>query len=122
MKKKKKVLFVDDEKEWRSVVASALSGIGHEVLTAADASEAMRVTDGVSLGLIILDLNLAGESGLALMEYLHHNQPGVPIILYTGLEHDEATVVTMRQAGANQYLRKGPMEELVGAVRRSFQY
>jgi DNA-binding response OmpR family regulator len=117
---KKKVLFVDDEEEWRTAAAAALVGIGHEVLTAADASEAMHLTEGVSLGLIILDLDLAGESGLDLMKYLRHNQPGVPIILYTGLERDEAAVVAMRQAGADQYLRKGPLEELIGAVRRSF--
>ncbi|MEK7708041.1 MAG: response regulator, partial [Verrucomicrobiota bacterium] len=92
------------------------------VLTAADASEALRLTEGVSLGLIILDLNLAGESGLALMKYLRHNQPGVPVILYTGMEHDADAVVAMWAAGADQYLRKGPMEELVGAVRRSFRY
>lgn len=103
------------------MVATALSGLGHEVLTAADASEAMHLMDGVSLGLIILDLNLAGESGMALMEYLRHNQPGVPVLLYTGLEHDEAAVVAMRQAGANQYLRKGPMEDLIAAVLRSFR-
>lgn len=119
---KKKILFVDDEEEWRTVVAAALSEIGHEILTAADASEAMRLMEGVSLGLIILDLNLAGESGLTLMKYLRHNQPGVPVLLYTGLEHDEGTVEAMRQAGADQYLRKGPMEDLVGAVRRSFRY
>ena len=70
---RKKILFVDDEEDWRTVVAAALSGIGHEVLTAADASEAMHLTEGSSLGLIILDLDLAGESGLDLMKYLHHN-------------------------------------------------
>jgi DNA-binding response OmpR family regulator len=119
---RKKILFVDDEEEWRTVVAAALSGIGHAVLTAADASEAMHLTEGTSLGLIILDLDLAGESGLDLMKYLRHNQPGVPIILYTGLERDEAAVVAMQHAGADQYLRKGPLEELVEAVRRSFRY
>ncbi len=101
------------------MVAAALVGIGHEVLVAADASEAMRLTDRVHLGLIILDLNLAGENGLTRMIYLRHNQPGVPVILHTGREHDEAAVVAMRQAGANQNLRKGPMEELVEAVRGS---
>lgn len=118
---KKKILFVDDEEGWRTVVTATLSEIGHEVLTAADASEAMRLVDGVSLGLIILDLNIAGESGLTLMKYLRHNQPGVPILVYTGMEHDEGTVEAIRALGADQYLHKGSMEELVAAVRVAFR-
>jgi CheY-like chemotaxis protein len=117
---KERILFVDDEEGWRTMVAEVLRGVGYEVVTAANGSEAMHLVDGGNLGTIILDLNLAGEDGLTLMGYLHCNQPGgVPVILYTGMEHDEATVAAMRAAGANEYLRKGPMEELVGAVRRS---
>jgi len=35
-----------------------LKAVGHEIIAAGDASEAMERTEGVSLGLIILDLNL----------------------------------------------------------------
>lgn len=119
---KKKILFIDDEADWRLIIREALNEIGHEVLTAGDASEAMQLTEGASLGLIILDLNLAGEDGLTLMKYLRHNHPGVPVLLYTGMEHDEAAIAKMRLAGANQYLRKGNLEELVAAVRRSFKH
>ena len=117
----KKILFVEDDEHWRSIVTIALKEVGHEVLAAADASQALTLTEGVSLGLIILDLDLNGESGLTLMKYLRHNQPGVPIILYTGMEHDDATVTAMLTQGASQYLRKGSMELLVSAVRRSFR-
>jgi DNA-binding response OmpR family regulator len=117
----KKILFVDDEPEWRSVVAEGLKAVGHEVIVAGDASEAMERTEGVSLGLIILDLNLAGEDGLMLMRFLRVNHPGVPVVIYTGRDDDEATITGMLTAGAVQYLRKGPMEELVRAVRRSFR-
>ena len=117
----KKILFIDDDEHWRSVVTIALKGVGHEVLAAADASQALALTEGVKLGLIILDLDLGGESGLNLMKYLRHNQPGVPIILYTGMEHDDATVKAMLTQGASQYLPKGSMELLVNAVRRSFR-
>jgi DNA-binding response OmpR family regulator len=117
---KKKILYVDDEEGWRTVVTTTLSGIGYEVLTAANASEAMRLTDGTSLNLLILDLNLAGESGLTLMKYLRHNQPSVPILVFTGMEHDECTVEAMRALGADQYLHKGSMEDLVATVRSVF--
>ena len=103
------------------MVAGALKAGGHDVLTAKDASEAMLQSEGVALGLIILDLNLDGEDGLMLMRFLRVNQPGVPILLYTGRDDDELTVQKMLTQGASQYLRKGAMEELIRAVQRSFR-
>ena len=117
----KKILFVEDEPEWQSIVEEGLKAVGHEVLTAKDASEAMQLGEGAALGLIILDLNLGGEDGLMLMRFLRVNHPGVPILIYTGQEHDEEKVQRMLTQGAVQYVRKGPMEELVRAVRRSFR-
>ncbi len=81
----------------------------------------MRLGEGVALGLIILDLNLAGESGVMLLRFLRRNHPEVPILIYTGMEHDDEAVKAMLLQGAAQYLRKGPMEELVKAVSRSFR-
>ncbi len=117
----KKILFVEDTSDWRSMVQSFLELKGFEVITAQDASEAMAKTEGVDLGLIILDLNLAGESGMMLMRFLKRNNPEVPILLYTGLEHDDATITAMLRQGADRYLRKGSLEELLQTVQISFK-
>src|SRR5580704_9890445 len=71
----KKILFVDDENDWREVAEMYLKDSGYEVVTARDATEALSRTEGVDLGLIILDLNLAGENGLMLMKFLKRNHP-----------------------------------------------
>jgi len=113
----RKILFVDDDREWRSVVGTWLRDAGYEVVSASDATEAMVAPEGVKLDLIILDLNLAGEDGLELGRFLKRNHPGVPIILYTGQEHDYQTVHAMMQQGASRYLRKGSKEELLNSVR-----
>jgi len=109
----KKVLFVDDEEEWRSMVGMSLGAAGFDVLVAKDGSDAMQLAEGAELGLILLDLNLGGENGMMLMKFLKLNQPGVPIVLYTGTEHDDAQVLEMLKAGAHLYLQKGSMEELI---------
>ena len=111
-----KVLFIDDDKHWLEVAQASLQDAGYIVLTAQDATEAMQKSQDTKLGLIILDLNLAGESGLSFMKYLRINQPDVPILLFTGMEHDDSTVRAMLDEGADQYLRKGSIEELIVAV------
>ena len=113
----KKILFVDDDKNWRDIVTTTLQDAGYEALTAKDATEAMRVAEGVQLGLTILDLDLAGENGLMLMKFFQRNQSDVPIIFYTGLNHDEDAIKGMLQQGAHQYVRKGPLADLRKAVQ-----
>src|SRR6185369_9237509 len=115
------ILFIDDDPQWRQTVSASLQNAGYDVIAAKDASEAMEKGQGAKLGLIILDLNLGGESGLSLMKYLKHNPPGVPILLFTGLEHDDTTIRTMLDQGADQYVRKGSLEELIVTVGTYFR-
>ena len=116
-----KVLFIDDDADWREIASTTLRDAGYDVVTAQDASEAMEKAQGIQVGLIILDLNLAGESGLNFMKYLRHNYPDVPILLFTGMDHDDSTVRAMLDQGADQYLRKGSTEELIVTVGMYFR-
>ncbi len=112
----KKVLFIDDDKHWREIVEIGLTDAGYEVLVAQDASEGMLKADGAELGLIILDLDLAGESGLSLMKYLKRNHPGVPMLLFTGVDNDDAAIRNMLNQGADEYLHKDSLDRLLVSV------
>ena len=116
-----KVLFIDDDPDWREIAQASLQGAGYAVVTAQDASEAMERAQDAKIGLIILDLNLGGESGLTFMQYLKKNQPDVPILLFTSMEHDDSTVRAMLDQGADQYLRKSSIEELIVTVGSYFK-
>ena len=113
----KRILFVDDDPDWRLIVGGFLGEAGFQVATAADAAEAMLEASRAKLDLVILDLNLAGENGASLLKPLNQNQPEARILLYTGLDHDEAEVQALLNQGAHRYLRKGTMDELLAGVR-----
>ena len=114
-----RILFVDDEQHWRDMVSAALTEAGFEVLAASDGSEAMRQAADLSLSLIIVDEDLAGESGFMLTRFLRCNHPDVPTMLYTSTEHDADTTMDMMNQGADQCLPKGSMEELIVNVGSS---
>ena len=112
----KKILLVDDDKDWRLLVDSSLRESGYEVITATDVTEAMAHMDQDQLDLLILDLDLAGENGLLLMEFLNVNRPALPIIVYSSFPEDDEASSNLTNERAQLYLQKGSMKELVEAI------
>ncbi|MDB6122753.1 MAG: DNA-binding response regulator, partial [Pedosphaera sp.] len=86
------ILFIDDDTQLLRVLSDYLTEMGFKVLTTPDASQAMLVLDHNPTDLIILDLNLGGEDGLQFMSFLKTNYADIPIMIYTGLDHDEQQV------------------------------
>jgi DNA-binding response OmpR family regulator len=113
----RKILFVDDENDWRLMGTVYLQDAGYEVLPARDTAEALAQTQSVGPDLIILDLNLAGESGVPLIGIFKEQHPRVPVLVYTGIEHDQNAINDLLAQGADQYLRKGTMGELLRTVQ-----
>ena len=113
---KKTILVVDDDADWRARASESLAEAGYDVLVAADASEALHQAEEPQVGLIIVDDNLAGESGLMLTRFLHRNYPEKPTLLYTSLEYDDVMMLYVVEQGADQCLPKGSLDELIVTV------
>ncbi len=80
------VLVVDDEIFNRDATGLTLQGLGYRVHTAASSAEALAIAarPEARLDLAILDVHLAGESGLDLAEALRKILPRMPIVFFTG--------------------------------------
>ncbi|MGA2243898.1 MAG: response regulator [Verrucomicrobiota bacterium] len=113
-----KILYVDDNVVMLDLIKLLLEQAGYTALTAQNVDEALRIADGVSFGAMVIDINLAGDSGLMLMNFMMHNHKGVPVILYSGGEREQATVDKIVALGATQFVRKGNGSELVAAVKQ----
>jgi len=112
----KQVLLIEDNLDWRQMAASTLEAAGYKVIGVSGAAEALLQADDLKLALIILDLDLGGENGLMLMKHLKRHHQGVPILICTGMDPAEPAVQRMREIGADHFLRKGTMSELITAV------
>lgn len=98
------ILIVDDHREIRNLVGRALTKEGFRVSAAAD-GKAMRKTLADSrIDLILLDLMLPGENGLALCRELRM-QSNIPIIMVTA-KGEEVDKVIGLELGADDYLPK----------------
>jgi DNA-binding NtrC family response regulator len=112
-----RLLVLDDEEDICRSLSIFFERKGYDVTTTAAAAEALRLADGDTFDLCILDLNLAGESGLELLGFFKSNFPNLPVIIYTGLA-DEGSQEKAMFRGASGFLRKGePVEYLFEAVK-----
>lgn len=110
------LLVVDDDARLRELLRRYLSESGFRITTAADAGEARANLASFAFDLVVLDVMMPGESGLALTRALRH-EGRVPVLLLTAMGEPEDRVNGLEQ-GADDYLSK-PFEprELVLRIR-----
>jgi two-component system, NtrC family, response regulator GlrR len=100
-----KILVVDDDRNLLELASTKLKSANYEVTTALEAEEAIDAAKSSYFDLSIVDLRLADEDGVALMERLHSINPNMPVIILTGHASIEGAVAAM-QKGAYTYLTK----------------
>ena len=101
-------LIIDDDAIFNAVLVRTLERRGHPARGAADPVAALAVATEISPVRVVLDLNLNGSSGLALIPQLLAINPACRIVVLTGYA-SIATAVDAIKLGAVQYLAK-PVE------------
>lgn len=114
----KTILYVDDNVVMLDLIKLLLGQAGYPTETAKNVDDALRIAEGKSFGAMVIDVNLAGDSGLMLMNFMMHNHKGVPVILYSGGEHDQPNADKMLALGASKFVQKRNGSELVAVVRQ----
>ena len=110
------LLCVDDEDEIRELLSRYFDKHGFRVSTARNGAELREVMARESIDLVLLDLGLPGEDGLALTRYLREHWRGA-IIIVTG-RGDSVDRVVGLELGADDYVTKPfDLRELLARVR-----
>jgi len=98
------LLIVDDDRRIRELLQKFLTGKGFRVTVAADAAEARRKLEGLDFDLLVIDVMMPGETGIALTNALREIR-NIPVILLTALAEAESRIAGL-EAGADDYLAK----------------
>jgi DNA-binding response OmpR family regulator len=119
-----RILFVDDEAPIRELLSLFFRKKGFEVSTAITAAEGRALMDGNPFDLAILDVNLAGENGLALLSAFKVKYPKTPVVMFTGLPDDDKQLINKAMgAGADAFMFKGEsLETLYQTVQKLLPY
>ena len=121
-KAKTKILIVDDEPLKRSILEDELSEAGYVVATAANPLEAEPLLAKDSFDVILTDLRMPGQDGLAFLGELKQRWPRQAVIVMTAYGTVETAVEAMK-LGAFDFLQKPfSTEELLLKLDMLFRY
>jgi CheY-like chemotaxis protein len=116
---KQRILVVDDEPQIREMLSEYFGTHGFETATAGDSEETLRAVENDHIDVVVLDIGLAEEDGLKLLEKLKASYPDLRVIMLTGMGLVEDLLMEAQQKGADGYVSKVlPLDELLVAINR----
>jgi response regulator RpfG family c-di-GMP phosphodiesterase len=117
----KRLLIVDDELSVREVLAEGMSAFGYETAMAGSASEAFDLLRREQFHLVLSDIEMPGENGLALMKRTKAEDGDLDFVMVTGVI-DASTAINSIRQGASDYVTKPfNLEEVQIVVERTIE-
>ena len=115
-----RVLIVDDHE----ILRRGLKGIfadtfpGMIIGEASNSREAMELILTQEWGIILLDINIPGQSGLAVLEEMKRLRPHTPVLVLTAFSEEEFAIRSLT-LGASGFLNKSQTSvEVMAAVKK----
>lgn len=104
----RKILVVDDARFFREMILDLLAPLNLPVLLAPDGESALETARREHPRLVILDLNLPGMDGYALIRSLRTEPAleGLRILAMSGVFRKDGDVAAVQQAGADDFTSK----------------
>jgi len=100
-----RILVVEDHDETREVLANLLRHIGHEVVAAGSAGDALKAMGATKVDILVSDIGLPDGSGYALLAQARQAQPALRAIALTGFTTSQDAKFS-REAGFDFHLTK----------------
>jgi DNA-binding NtrC family response regulator len=102
---RKHILVVDDDAALLSLLKMRLESGGHTVDTAEDGWDGLTRLEYADYDVVLLDYNMPGITGLAVLQHIQERHPSVPVVMMTGQPSSEVAAHALA-AGARACLVK----------------
>ena len=121
MKSPTSVLLVDDDAEFRHVMAGELTRLAFDVSTAATGEEAARKVVEIEPQIVLLDLQLPDRSGLEVLKTIRSASPGSEVIMLTGHGSIDTAIESIRIGAFDYVVKPCPLDELEIRIQRALE-
>jgi putative nucleotidyltransferase with HDIG domain len=117
------ILVVDDEPAVRGLVVSLLERSGYDVTPAAGVEHALlHLQDDPGCQLVLADVMMPGSNGLALLDAIYTNHPGLPVVMLTAAHDVHVAVSAFRRGAVDFLLKPFDQAQLLAAVARALEH
>ena len=117
--KRTKLLLVDDEEGYVSVLAKRLSKRNFQVKTALSGSEAIRILRNESFDLAVVDLKMEDMDGIEVLKVFKVMEPQMPVIILTGHGSETAAREGIEYGAFDYLVKPCDLSELVVRIRQA---
>ena len=121
MPKRSTILLVDDEEIMREVLTSLLEGAGYRVLSAASGEEGVPVVAEQQPDLVLLDLMMPGQGGLATLQQIRDIDPDTVVVMISAFASVENAVEATRSGAYNFVTKPFKNEELLVIIKNGLK-
>jgi len=115
------VLVVDDEEKIQKLLALNLRN-SYRVIVAGNVDEAVAYLEKGEVDLVLTDLKLPGEDGIAMLKKVKAFDSSIPVVLMTAYGTVENAVEAMKLGAFDYLLKPVKMKEVVVTVQKALSY
>jgi len=118
-KRPKKILVVDDEKDWVHMLITRLEHEGYEIDAAFDAIQATMQVFGLKPDLMLLDIMMPAGGGLTVLENIRANVKTftLPVIIMTARSDKETKEAAEALGISGYFVKTGDTAELLAKIK-----
>jgi len=100
-----KILVIDDDLEILELLSSFFESLGHEIKTAADSIEGLKLITTEIFDLLLLDIKLPEKDGIEVLKETKNIDPQLPVVMITGYKEAEKVIEAFRYGAMDCLLK-----------------
>jgi CheY-like chemotaxis protein len=111
------ILVVDDDLLNLQLMARTLASAGFTTVPAANGEEAVEWMKAQQFDAVVTDVQMPHMNGIELLQYIRASFPWLPVIIMTGLVHEDISEAASAWGAAALFSKPVNRGELIAALR-----
>ncbi|MBU0988231.1 MAG: response regulator [Proteobacteria bacterium] len=117
---KMKILLVDDDQKFLSIVQKRLARRSCTVFTASSGFEALENLRGQIIHVVVLDVKMPGMNGIEVLKEIKRQFPLVQVIMLTGVPTVGCASDSLKVGALNYLVKPVDIEELLRKIEEAY--